>query len=149
MRLVKHIKNRILFYTVIFSGAFFFLKILLNIYNLEYRNKIYFVFLLIVTVGVIVGVIQLVRKIKSEKKKNIVTSVVYTLCIFLALFSLLIFAGLAMPEHIIYEDGNKFVGYSDGLIDRHLYDYYKCENFFIRSKLPSYRGYSNGNRWTP
>ena len=133
-RIFAIFNNFVLFYAVLFSGIFVLAKYILNIFNFEYRQWLFYVFSCSIIIVAIVGIIQIIKRIKNKKLKTISTVLLSSIALVCLAITSLVCIFSYKAEHIVEKDGYKFVAYV-GDFFRHTYiDYYEYENIFVRTK---------------
>ena len=143
---MKKIKRSILFYTILIAIIFTISHFILKIFNMQYRQWVYFFIFIATIIGTILGIIQIVKN-KSKKIKIIVASIGFIIIILGIIFwqlILLIFAFAYVPEHEITKEDKKYVAYVKSFLDVKVY-YYDYINFFlVGNKIKIYENYGNG-----
>lgn len=138
------LRKNILFYTILYLLAFVIINIILNAFDMNYREWIYFLSLILIGVGFITGIIQLLCRIRKKNLK-IIAIILFIIVLIPCLFYTYIFVIFAyQPEHIVMRDGKKMVAYVNGFMDTYV-EYYDYKNFFIvGNKLKIKEYYGNG-----
>ena len=138
------LRKNILFYTVLYFCVFVIINIILNAFNMNYRECIYILSLILIGIGGITGIIQLLCKIKNKIVK-IISIILFIIVLIPCAFYTYIFCIFAyQPEHIVMKDGKKMVAYVNGFMDTYV-EYYDYKNFFIvGNKLKIKEYYGNG-----
>lgn len=141
-KIKKYIPRVILLDTILYTLIIVVLYFILFFKNLMFREWIYIISALIIMFGCIIGIIQLLLKIK----KKILKSVLITIFIILLLLStpIIYFLGAFCytPEHVIEKDGKKYVAYVNGFLRTYVY-YYDYKNIFIvgnQKRIEEYYG---------
>lgn len=110
--------------------------------KLMFREWIYIISAIIIMFGFIVGIIQLLLKIKKKIVKIILISTFIML--FLISTSIIYFFGAFgyTPEHVVEKDGQKFVAYVSGF-KRTYVNYQDYKNIFVvenQKRIEEYYG---------
>lgn len=132
-RILSFLKTNILFYLALVTALFFCMNFLLNSFNLEYRQWVYYAFATIVVLGVIVGIFQLIKKFKNAILKNI-CSIFLILLIIISLPISMLVVMVYSPEEIVTKDDYKLVAYEDKFLFDSTTRYYDYVNWFICGK---------------
>lgn len=126
-------KKSIIFYWIIYILVLLITKIIINIFNMEYRQWIYNISLIVIIIGFISGIIQLLLKIKKKIIK-IVTIVIFVILMLLIspyTFFFLLFT--YEEEDVVMKDDKKMVSYTQTFWDTNI-DYYDYINPIVRGK---------------
>lgn len=130
-------KTHIFSSTIILIVAYLKLNALLFVQGLRFRFFIHQFIVTIFILGIIIGLIQIIKRNKRQRMRTIsyiVLAFAIVLFAFPAALPGLIFY-LGQTETIAYIDGVKYSVHQDEFLDRYLY-YYDYKNFFISgSKL--------------
>ena len=123
-------------YALIYTIGIIVLKLILNLFNLEFLTWVYYASIAFVFVMMIIGVFQLLLKIKKKTIKVISIILFVMISIIISFFG--VFAGLLtyVPEYITEKNGTKVIEiqkYWDRN-KRERKQYYKYYNIFFRSK---------------
>ena len=140
----KYIPKIILIDTVIYIIIFITLFFILKVFNLMFREWIYILSAVIIALGLIVGIVQLILKLKKRNLKIglIITSVI--ILILLTPMMYLTFAFGYAPEHVVNKDGKKYVAYVNSFLGTYVH-YYDYKNIFVvGNKLKIKEYYGNG-----
>lgn len=136
------LKQNILFYTFLFFGIFILGNIILNIFNMNYREWVYILSLILISIGLILGIIQVLCKIKNKTMK-IIGIIIFVLALIPCAFYTFIFCIFSyQPEHVVIKDGKKMVAYVNGFMDTYV-EYYDYKNFLVvgnKLKIKEYYG---------
>ena len=132
MKIWNFLKRNILFYTIIILLIFRVICFRLELINIQFRQWIYYVVGALVAIGVIAGVIQILRT-ESQKLKTLFRFIKVCLTLFVVIFgcytpAMLVFA--YMPEHIITRNDKKYVAYVRSFLNVEV-DYYDYINVFL------------------
>ncbi len=140
------IKKSILFYTIVVAVVFVITHFLLKIFNAQFRQWVYYSILVLVLIGIITGIIQIVRK-KNKKIKIIFLTIGLITSILIIIFwkvILLIIVFSYSPEHVVIKDDKKYLAYVNSFLKVDVY-YYDYINFFlIGNKLRLHEYYGSG-----
>ncbi len=140
----KYIPRIILIDTIIFILIFIIIFFILKAFNLMFREWVYILSAILIILGLIVGIIQLILKLKKNVLK---ISLILVFIIFLILLSPIAYLAFAFgyqPEHVVYKDGEKYIAYVNGFLDTYVY-YYDYKNLLVvgnKMKIKEY--YGNG-----
>ena len=128
--ILEKLKKSVLIYVILYAIVFIIGNLILNAFNMQFRETIYFVSLIFIAIGTIIGIIQLLCKIKNQSiKLTLITLFIVTLIpCFLYTFVLGIFA--YKPEHIVIKDNKKMVAYVSGFMDTYV-EYYDYKNYLV------------------
>lgn len=142
--IVCKLNKIILIYSVLFAGVFFLLRYILNLFNLEYRRWIFYVFVIILIVGLILGIVQLIKKIKIRSLKVLCAIMFTALLLFSTPYAYIIFGLSIREEHIVVKNDYKLVAQVDGFKHTRIF-YYDYKNLFVQGKqLRLYEYYGRG-----
>lgn len=130
------LKKNFCIYALIYATGIFILKIILNLFNLEFMTWIYYASVAYVFVMFVIGIFQLLLKIKKKGLKVITIIIFLIILCYVSLFGRFIFVFGYRPEVIREKDGVNVVEFQkywdrNEKID---YYYYKYYNLFLRSK---------------
>jgi len=137
-KLINILKKSIIFYIIIYLFIFFFTKFFLNLYNLEFRNWIYYLSTFLIAIAITFTFIKSI--LKENTKKIYIFFKSFTFIFIEAIFIIIILSGLYVikgQEKIMY---NKYIKVKYPLTLLHQYNYYEYVNFFVR-------GTNNINEW--
>lgn len=146
--MMKNIFNKsrrsVLMYTIIYICIFVIINLILNAFNMNYREWIYFLSLILISIGFVIGIIQLLRKIKKKIIKIIAIILFIIVLIPCALYTYIFCIFAYQPEHIVMRDGKKMVAYVNGFMDTYV-EYYDYKSFFtVGNKLKIKEYYGDG-----
>lgn len=133
-RIISVLKKTILFYEVLFVGLFFAVRLILNYFNLEYRQWFYYLFAVIAVLGAVFGISQLINRINKRLIKGICFALFIPIMIFIFIASLFTANVIYEPEKVVTKDGYKFVVYDEGLMRLEFIGYYDYVNWFVCGK---------------
>ena len=137
-------KKSILMYTIVHFCIIIIINLILNAFNMNYREWIYLLSLILCSIGFFVGMIQLLWKIKKKTVKIIVIILFIIGLIPCALYMYILCIFAYQPEHIVMRDGKKMVAYVNGFMDTYV-EYYDYKSFFtVGNKLKIKEYYGNG-----
>lgn len=137
-------KSRIIILGILFSAFFYFLHVILNIFNLEFRQWIIYSVILISLILIIIGSFQLILKIKNLAIK--ITTMVLSITILLVSspYAIFLFGFSYRPEHVVIKNDIRLVAYVEGFLHTNV-SYYDYKNLFVRSTyLRLYEDYGSG-----
>ena len=144
MQFFEKYKKTILFYWFIYLIALILSREILLICHMEYRGWIYTVSEFALIIGFIVGIIQLILRIK-KKSINIIGMVLFiVLIIFCSPYVLLFFAVTCQEEDIVVYENQKMVAYTQSFWDKRI-NYYEYINFIVRRRYPKLEEYYGEN----
>ena len=130
-KVLKKLKTSILFYTFIYIISFILIKLLLNHFNLEYMQWIYYASLVIVPFGIIAGTVQLIRN-RWLLRGIVICIEAIILFIMIAYFSLFL---LIFQEEVVNYNNKMMVKLTCSFLFRNDIRYYDYENIFIRKNI--------------
>lgn len=136
------LKKSVLLYTIIYICIFVIINLILNAFNMNYREWIYFLSLILVSIGFDIGIIQLLWKIKKRTVKIIAITLFIIILIPCALYTYIFCIFAYQPEHTVMKDGKKMVAYVNGFMDTYV-NYYDYKSFFAvgnKIKIKEYYG---------
>lgn len=124
-------KTKILFYVIIYMLIYSITRILLNQFNLEYRQWVNFVTSVILLFGGSAGIIQILRK----KDISLIMIVFLEIILVLIIIGGSFFVIISLKfETTAYKDGRKMIQGSPNNIWENFINYYEYKNIFIRGK---------------
>lgn len=138
----KNILKSVLIYTIIYISIFVIINFILNVFDMNYREWIYFVSLILIVIGLIVGTIQLLCKIKKKILKRSLIGLFIVTLIPCMLYILVFCLFAYKPEHVVIKDGQKMIAYVNGFMDTYV-EYYEYKSFFTvgnKIKIKEYYG---------
>lgn len=141
----KFFKNGIT-YSVLYGIVFYLINSILNKNNIQFMSWIYYLSNSLIILSFIVGIFQLLLKIKNKIKRNVflvIMPIFSGIVIFIYVYiSMLAYS----PEYIIVKDNKKMVANVQGFHNTYI-DYYDYINLFMKSKnnIDS-EYYSDGSR---
>mgnify|MGYP003299666463 CR=1 FL=1 len=130
------LKKNFCTYAVIYAICVITLKIILNLFNLEFMTWIYYASAAYVFLMIVIGIFQLLLQIKKKVLKVIIIIIFLIILYYIGIFGKFIFVFGYRPEVMREKDGIKVVEFQkywnrNEEID---YYYYKYYNLFLRSK---------------
>ena len=129
-KIFKYIPKIILLDTILFCFIIVALYYLLSFFNLMFRNWIYTVSAIIVMLGFVVGIIQLLLKIKKENVKiALIITFIILLLPLIRIISLLWAFGYE-KEYVVERDGKMFIAYVHSFYATRV-SYYDYKNIFV------------------
>ena len=140
------LKKSILFYSIINVLLFILLYFLLKVFNITFRQWVYYLVFFLTIIGVIIGSIQIA---KNGGKKTKIFFTFLGICVVIITIIcwkiiLLIFAFSYKPEHIITKDDKKYVAYVIAFKNVKV-NYYDYINFFlVGNKIKLEEDYGKG-----
>lgn len=142
---MRKIKQNSIIFVILYGLIFYSINFILSINNIVFMNWIYYFSNGIIILGSIIGIYQLILKIKNKIKKNvfiiimtIFSSIVICMYIYISLISY-------TPEYIIIKDGKKMVADVEGFHHTYIY-YYEYINILVRKKSTvAIEHYSSGS----
>ena len=131
-KVIKSILKNMIFYALILSAIFIFSKKIINSYDMEFRNWFYFAIISLIFFLFIIGIIQIICKLKDLLIKifiiltllvfiGISLSITYFLCDILVQYE----------EKIVNKQGKKFVGHIYSFVTTKI-EYYEYINSILR-----------------
>ena len=144
MQFFEKYKKTILFYWFIYLIALILSREILLICHMEYRGWIYTVSEFALIIGFIVGIIQLILRIKKKSIKIIGMVLFIVLIIFCSPYVLLFFAVTCQEEDIVVYENQKMVAYTQSFWDKRI-NYYEYINFIVRRRYPKLEEYYGEN----
>ena len=132
-KILEKCKKTVLFYWFIYVVFFILSREILLACNMNYMQWIYIISFLIISMGFIVGIIQLMLKIRNKIVK-IVSIVIFSLLIICSIpYAFFAVLFLYAPEEIVIKDDKKMVTYTRVFWEKDI-DYYDYINFIVRGK---------------
>lgn len=141
-KIKKYIPRIVLLDTILYTLVIVALYFILSYFKLMFREWIYIVSAIIIITGFIVGVIQLLLKIKIKIVKCILISIFIILLLLSTPMIYFFGAFTYTPEHVVEKDGEKFVAYVNGFLRTYVY-YYDYKNMFVvgnQKRIEEYYG---------
>ena len=130
VNLFKKIKSNILFSVFVYAVGFIFLLFIMSFLKLNFRQWVYIASFIIVGLGGIIGVFQLLFKIKKKGLKILLSIIFIIALIFISPYVLLISVFAYQPEHIVEKDDKKMIAYVNGFMDTYV-TYYDYKGFLL------------------
>ena len=143
-KLKEHILLDTIFYILFIIIVYFILKL----FNMRYRNWIYYISYALIIIGTIAGIIQLYRRKGKTFKKSIIVLTFIVVLIILVFWKYILFvlALLYTPEHVVIKDDEKYVAHVHSWHDTTV-EYYEYVNlFFMGNKKAMKEHYYNIGR---
>lgn len=110
-----------------------------------FREWVYIISILIVMFGFVIGIIQLILKIKKKVLKvGLISIFIISLLLFIPIIYL-VGAFCCTPSHVVLLDGKKYVAYVNGFVRTYVY-YYDYKNIFVvgrQKRIVEYCGYGS------
>lgn len=144
MQFFEKYKKTILFYWFIYLIVLILSREILLKCNMEYRGWIYSVSGFVFIIGLIVGIIQLILRIKKKSIKIIGMILFIILIIFCTPYTLLFFAITSAEEEVVSYENQKMVTYTQVFWDKRI-TYYNYINFLVRERYPKLEEYYGEN----
>lgn len=140
----NRVKKSILIYTILYTVIFAISHLVLNAFGMNYREGIYFFSAFLIAIGTIIGIIQLLCKIKNKYVKVILIIVFIMTLIPCSLYAFILGIFAYSPEHVVIKNGKKMIAYVNGFMDTYV-EYYDYKNFlFVGNKIRIKEYYGNG-----
>lgn len=141
----KYIPRIILLDTLIYVLTFALAQGLLYLFGLSFRRWVDFIFLVSASLGGVVGIIQLLLKIRNKPLKITLLCIYSVLAVAVSVYSapIAIFA-FASEEHVVERDEGRYLARVVGWLDTDVY-YYDHVNFLVQGRYLKIREwYGNG-----
>ena len=126
---MKKLKKSVLFYTILYAILLYTLYLILEKFNLMFRQWVNIISFIIIGSGCIIGIGQVIFSI-NKKWLKIVLGIIFVISLviigpFVYIFSILAYK----PEHVVYKNDEKYVAY---VIAFHMTEvkYYEYKNIF-------------------
>ena len=141
---LNKMKKSILFYTLTIIIIFVVSLPVLNLFNIQYRQWVYYFMILLSITGLFASSIQIALKNNKIVKIIIGICIILTIIILISFWKLffVVFAFTYTPEHIVEKDEKKYVANVVAFLNVDVY-YYDYINFFLKSgsiKIHEYYG---------
>lgn len=141
---MKKLKKSVLFYTILYAILLYTLYLILEKFNLMFRQWVNIISFIIIGSGCIIGIGQVIFSI-NKKWLKIVLGIIFVISLviidpFVYIFSILAYK----PEHVVYKNDEKYVAY---VIAFHMTEvkYYEYKNIFVSgSKVKIIEYYGKG-----
>ena len=141
---MKKLKKSVLFYTILYAILLYTLYLILEKFNLMFRQWVNIISFIIIGIGCIIGIGQVIFSI-NKKWLKIVLGIIFVISLviigpFVYIFSILAYK----PEHVVYKNDEKYVAY---VIAFHMTEvkYYEYKNIFVSgSKVKIIEYYGKG-----
>ena len=132
-KFIKGIITNMAIYSIILTALFIFLRNKINSNNMEFRNGTYIAAIIILTIFFLIGIIQIICKIKDNLIKIFIILTILTL-VSVTGFIIYLFYDLEAPvEQVVNKEGKIFVVHEYSYVSTKL-EYYEYINSFIRGK---------------
>ena len=128
--ILKHYSKYILLDTLVAATLFAGAHGILSLFHLKFIEWFYYAVIGIITIGILLGIFQLLLKIRKNYVKYVAICVEAICLIPLTYICILIFAFTYKPMHIVEKDGIKCVAYVRAFL-RVYVDYYEYRNPLI------------------
>lgn len=135
-------KNTMLFYVILFIMIFVLLHFLLMLFNIQFRQWVYYVFVAIAVIGTVIGLLKLEGRVNKIVKRIVIISTVLSIIAipFILLYSILLYT----PEYILEKENNKYIAKVHAFLHVDVY-YYDYINFFlVGNKVRIHESYGSG-----
>ena len=109
--ILKHYSKYILLDTLVAATLFAGAHGILSLFHLKFIEWFYYAVIGIITIGILLGIFQLLLKIRKNYVKYVAICVEAICLIPLTYICILIFAFTYKPMHIVEKDGIKCVAY--------------------------------------
>lgn len=126
----KSVFKIILFDAVLYGALFAVVCLLLSVFQLKFRQWVYILSAGVIAVGFLVGVIQLLLKIKSKALKISLIGILVLVLLLAAKPTLLLAAFAWEDECVVERDGKTYVAYVWSFLHTSV-DYYDYHNFLV------------------
>ena len=128
---IKSLNKLIIFYSILYLLIFLLMKTILKIFNIAFREWFVFLSIIIIAITFIIGIIQLLLKVKPKFLKILSVISFIVLLLLISPFAFVISAFIYMPEHVVEKDNKKYVAYVNSWLDTRV-EYYDYINFLLR-----------------
>ena len=126
----KYIPRIVLLDTILFAAVIIILDLILSFFKLMFRERIVIGAAVIIMAGLVIGIVQLLLKIKKKVVKGILISIFAALLVLSAPMIYLFAVFAYASEHVVERDGEKLVAYVNGF-QRTYVNYYEYKNIFV------------------
>ena len=108
---MKKLKKSVLFYTILYAILLYTLYLILEKFNLMFRQWVNIISFIIIGSGCIIGIGQVIFSI-NKKWLKIVLGIIFVISLVIIGPFVYIFPILAYkPEHVVYKNDEKYVAY--------------------------------------
>ena len=128
--ILKHYSKYILLDTLVVATLFAGAHAILSLFHLKFIEWVYYAVIGIIIIGILLGIFQLLLKIRKNYVKYVAICVEAICLIPLTYICILIFAFTYKPMHIVEKDGIKCVAYVRSFLQVYV-DYYEYKNPLI------------------
>lgn len=128
--ILKHYAKYLLLDTFAVAVLFTAAHAILSLFHLMFIKWIYFAVIGIVIIGILLGIFQLLLKIRKTYIKYIAMGIMTICLIPLTYIGILVFAFTYQPMHIVKKDEIKYVAYVRAFLHTYV-DYYEYRNSII------------------
>ena len=128
--ILKHYSKYILLDTLVVATLFAGAHAILSLFHLKFIEWVYYAVIGIITIGILLGIFQLLLKIRKNNVKYVAICVGAICLIPLTYICILLFAFTYKPMHIVEKDGIKCVAYVRAFLQVYV-DYYEYKNPLI------------------
>lgn len=132
-KVLKSIAKNMLFYAVLLSAMFIVSKQIINYCNMEYRNLVYVSVVCVIFLLIVIGIIQILGKIKDIVIRAFLIATFLVLITIIAGIGYFIYT-LSVPyENVVQKNNKNLVGYSYSNLTTKV-KYYNYINSIVRGK---------------
>lgn len=145
-KVLEKAKTSILFYTIIFIVLFIVSHYVFKLFNIQYRQWVYYAAILVSIICFILGIFQIIRK-KNKKIKVVFYSILGVILILMVIFwrfVLFILVFSYYPEHVIEKDDKKYVACVNSFLQVNVYYYDYINMFLVGNKIKIHEYYGKG-----
>ena len=128
--ILKHYSKYILLDTLVAATLFAGAHGILSLFHLKFIEWVYYAVIGIITIGILLGIFQLLLKIRKNNVKYVAICGEVICLIPLTYICILLFAFTYKPMHIVEKDGIKCVAYVRAFLQVYV-DYYEYKNPLI------------------
>lgn len=144
MSFLKKTVRSVLADSLICAAVLFILSQLLKLFGLAFRAIVAETCVLLIAAGIIIGIFQLIFKIRRTAVRVIVLVLTCILLIVSTPYAFLFAAFAHVPEHVVERDGHKYVAEVRGFIGTDV-KYYDSRGPLLRgTQLKIYEDYGKG-----
>lgn len=145
---MKKLKKSVLFYTILYAILLYTLYLILEKFNLMFRQWINVISFIIIGTGSIIGVGQVIFSINKKWLKTILGIVFVILLVIISPFVYMFSIFAYKPEHVVDKNKEKYVAY---VIAFHMteVEYYEYKNLFVSGNKVKIREYYGKGGFDP
>lgn len=148
-RILYKISKYLITYIALLTIIFYISKIVLNLFNLDFLNWIYYISSFIITFGIILGVVQIIFKIKKLKYRVVLSIMSIIIFIILSPIILLNICLLHDKNEYTVKIGNEKMIVEVVSFNNTNINYYKYINPFLKNKIILKSEYSLKGNYNP